>query len=217
MTKKAWLTFVLVAGLGSAVLLSVHNSFKPGVEDVKDPLGRPSALSLEVIHSASEFDRISADLVPKHGTLAQRIRKLDVVTGDLETVVGAAGELPGKAASVNADTTTVSEVAGPLPILITNVTDRAVQAAPVVGNLGRSVDAVTTQLVAIQGQLDGALTDLTALGPRATTIVALLRQIQRESEKIKPLAPILNGLSGPLDTVYDLPLVDQLLGLLQQH
>ncbi|WP_182378921.1 hypothetical protein [Nocardioides sp. WS12] len=214
MTKKAWLLFVLVVGLGGAVFLSGSNAFKPGVDDVKDPLGRPSALSLEVIHSASEFERITGVLVPKHGTLSQRIQRLNGVADNLDIVVDDAGKLTGKSITVNEGTTKVNDIALPLPGLIASVTGRAVEAAPVVGDLGKSVSGVTTELEAVQTQLNGAFRDLAKLGPRATTIVDLLAQIQAASVKVKPLAPLLAGLSGPLETIYDLPLADGLLDLL---
>lgn len=211
---KSWLTFVLVVGLGGAVLLSAANSFVPGVQDVKDPLGRPSALSKEVIHSASEFQRITGILVPKHDWLSQKIQKLGTVSDDLSTVVGQAGQLPGAAITVNGDTTTVSKVAVPLPGLIGHITSRAQEAGPVVNDLGASVDGVATQISAVNGQLGGALADLATLGPRARTIVGLLAQIQDESVKVKVAAPLLQGLKGPLALVYGAPVASNLLAAL---
>lgn len=230
MTKKAWLVFVLIVGLGGAVFLSVTNSFTPGLEDVKDPLGRPSALSKEVIHSASEFERITGVLVPKHGSLSHRIQRLTTVADDLDVVVDQAGHLPGKSASVNRDTSTVSEVAVPLPGLIQHITRRAVEAGPVVGDLGSSVSGVTTQIDAVGLQLTGAFEDLAALGPRARTIVDVLAQIEAESEKVRRIMPVLNALhfrevlsvlngigllhllDGTIGTLESQPLLDSLLG-----
>lgn len=205
---------MLVIGLGGAVLLSVSNSFKPRLTDVADPLGRPSALAKEVIHSASEFQRITGILVPKHSSLSQRIQRLGTVADDLGTVVNQAGRLPGTSETVNHDTSAVSGVAAPLPGLIDHVTSRARQATPVVGDLGASVTGVTTQIDAVHTQLTGAFTDLAALGPRARTIVALLAQIQAESVKVRPIMPLLQALKGPLSAVENVPLLNNILALL---
>lgn len=205
MTKKTWGLFVLVAGLGVAVLLSMSNAFVPAVADIKDPLGRPSALSLEVIHSASEFDRLTSVLVPKHGKLAVRIQTLNTVATDLDILVDNAGDLTGKAKSVNAHTVSVRSTATPLPGLINRVTGRAQEAAPVVGNLGSAVSSVTGQLRAINGGLAGIYGDLSALGPRADTIAHLLADIENESKRVKPLAPVLATLAETLGPVLDGP------------
>lgn len=214
MTGRVWLLVVLVLGLGGAVSLSAANSFTPGVEDVKDPLGRPSSLAESVIFSASEFERITSDLVPKHGTLSQRIQRLGAVADNLAVVVDDAGTLPGASERVNGDTATVNRVAVGLPGLIRSVTERAVQATPVVGDLGESVAGVTTELENVQTQLDGAFGDLAALGPRADTIVGLLADIQTQSARVRSLGPLLSALAGPLEQVYDLPVISAVLDLL---
>jgi hypothetical protein len=217
MTKKIWLLFVLVVGVGTAVGLAAANAFVPTVADVKDPLGRPSSLSLEVIHSASEFDRLTFILVPKHRDLSGRIQTLTAVAADLDTLVGEAGGLSGKAISVNAFTTSVNSTAGPLPGLIAGVAARAHQAAPVVGNLGTAVSSVAGQLQAINGGLADIYGDLAALGPRATTINNLLAQIQEESQRIRSLGPVLSSLSGLLDPVINGATGGLLSGLLDRN
>jgi len=213
MTKKTWGLFVLVVGLGTAVLMSVVNSFAPGVEDVKDPLGRPSALSLEVIHSASEFDRLSAGLTPKHRDLAGRVQTLNTVATSLEGLVGEAGSLSGKAESVNAGTVSVRSSATPLPGLIRKVSGRAREATPVVNDLGSAVSSVTGQLESVNGGLTGIYGDLAALGPRATRIVQLLHQIEEESRRVRALGPLLSTLSGPLGSIFSGNLLTNLLHL----
>lgn len=217
MQKKTWGLFVLIVGLGTAVLLSVSNAFVPTVADVEDPLGRPSALSLEVIHSASEFDRLAGALVPKHGDLSQRIQTLNIVADDLDTLVGKAGGLPQKATSVNAHTRTVRSTAQPLPDLIADVTGRARQANPVVGGLGNAISGVTVHLEAITGGLIGIYSDLAALGPRATTINELLAKIQDESRRVRAFGPALTIVSttlGPVLQGGSGDLIGKLLGVL---
>lgn len=194
-TKKVWFAIVGAFGGGAAVLLSIANGFVPHTEDLVDPLGRPSELSLQVIHSASEFDRLSATLVPKHGDLGGRIGVLQTVADDLDGIVGKAGDLVPSAQTVNAGTTSVQGVATPLPALIDKVTGRAKEATPVVKGLGDSVGSVASQLATIGGSLNGVRGDLAALGPRADLIVAILKRIEDESARVRPVSPLLALLS----------------------
>jgi hypothetical protein len=188
---------VVVLGGGTCVILSALNGFVPHTADLKDPLGRPSALSLQVIHSASQFDQITAVVLPHQDNLGQRIQVLRTVADDLDGIVGKAGGLPPTATTVNTDTTTVDGIAGQLPPLIARVTGRADQATPVAGSLTTAIGSVATQLQDIHGNLVTVQGDLAALGPRASDIVAILGQIQAESARIKALGPAL-GLLGSL-------------------
>jgi hypothetical protein len=216
MTRKAWTGFVVLVGLGLAVLLCTTNSFAPGLTDLKDPLGRPSALSKEVIHSASEFDRITATLVPKHDDLSQRVTTLTLVSDNLGTLVGDAGGLSTSSTEVNDGTRRVRQVAKPLPPLIASVTSRAVEATPVVGRLGNAVGGVTIQLRAIEGGLGSIYTNLAQLGPRATTISGLLVQIQGDSERVRALGPLTSLIAQVLNSTNlsdSLTLPDLLSGI----
>ncbi|MCQ4079108.1 hypothetical protein NGB36_00365 [Streptomyces sp. RB6PN25] len=195
LTKKVWFATVATLGGGACIVIGMLNRFVPHLQDLSDPLGRPSALSLQVIHSASQFDSITSVLVPKHHDLGQRIQVLHTVADDLDGLVNKAGGLVPSAQAVNGDTTTVQGVATPLPPLINKVTGRAQQATPQVNALGNAVSSVTTQLNAVDVNMTAIATDLGALGPRAQEIVAILQEIEAESERIRPVAPLLPVLS----------------------
>ncbi|MFC9840785.1 hypothetical protein ACFVKB_44585 [Rhodococcus sp. NPDC127530] len=205
-TKKAWLGVVLGLGLAPAVLLCAVNGFLPGLDDVVDPLGRPSQLSLEVIDSAGQFDTLTSILVPKHARLASDIQALDPLAHDLEGLTTKAGELTGQAKTLNASTGTVSTIASPLPDLVANVTDRANQASPTVAGLSTAVGSVTTQLEAINQGLTTIEGTLGTLGPKATAIAATLANVEEEARHIQELGPLLAVVGPPVNSLNLPPL-----------
>lgn len=206
LTKTVWLVAALAAGGAVAVFLAADHSFVPGVEDVKDPLGRPPALSEEVIFSASEFDRISGILVPKHADLAERIAVLNDVSSELATVTDRASRLPGFAASVNDKTGEVVAVSQPLPGLIRGVADQSDEGIAAVGRLDSSVAGVTTELEEVLAAQESIHEDLQALGPTAAAIAEELADIEESSKRLKPVAPVLS--SDLLDTVDTVDALD---------
>lgn len=200
-TKKAWLGVVLGLGVAPAVLLCAVNGFLPGLDDVVDPLGRPSQLSLEVIDSAGQFDTLTGILVPKHAQLSGDIQTLGPLADDLEGLTDKAGELTGQAKTLNSSTGDVSTIAGPLPDLVANVTGRANQAAPTVAGLSTAVGSVTTQLEAVN---DGLITvggTLSTLGPKATAIAATLANVEEEARHVQELGPVLAVVGPPVNSL----------------
>ncbi|MET8249567.1 hypothetical protein ABZV31_37520 [Streptomyces sp. NPDC005202] len=195
-TKKAFTAFTLLFGGTIATVLVVSHSYVPRVPNLLDPLGRPSALAKNIIFSAGEFDRISAELVPKHTELRARIRVLLGVSNDLDALVDKADALAPLAVAANKGTSNVAGAAEPLPKLISGVTDRAREAGPVAVGLGGSVSSVTTQLEGIGSQLDSIHKNLSALGPTADAIAAELAKIEDESARLGPASPLLRLLQG---------------------
>jgi methyl-accepting chemotaxis protein len=200
-TKRVWLIGVLVVGAGLSVGVATANSFVPHVEDVKDPLGRPSALAKQVIHSASEFDRISAVLEPKHSDLSNRIAVLNGVSDNLGTLVDRSGKLAPLMTKATSGTSQVITFSGPLPKLIGNVTNRSNQAVSTADQLNSAVGGVTDQLEAIVGQERSIDQNLTTLGPKASKIASTLDEIESTASHVRSVAPILKllkqlGLGG---------------------
>ncbi|UZG60289.1 hypothetical protein [Rhodococcus opacus] len=200
-TKKAWFGVVLALGVAPTVLLCAVNGFVPGVDDVIDPLGRPSQLSLEVIDSAGQFDTLTAILVPKHAQLASDIQALNPLATDLEGLTDKAGELSGQTKTLNASTGGVSTIAAPLPDLVANVTGRANQASPTVAGLSTAVGSVTTQLEAIYQGLTTIEGSLGALGPKATAIAATLSNIEEEARHVQEFGPLLAVIGPPVNSL----------------
>jgi hypothetical protein len=200
-TKKAWLGVVLGLGVAPAVLLCAVNGFLPGLDDVVDPLGRPSQLSLEVIDSADQFDTLTGILVPKHAQLAGDIQTLGPLANDLEGLTDKAGELTGQAKTLNSSTGDVSAIAGPLPDLVANVTGRANQAGPTVAGLSTAVGSVTTQLEAVNDGLTTIEGTLGALGPKATAIAATLANVQEEARHVQEMGPLLAVVGPPVNSL----------------
>ncbi|MEN0134916.1 MAG: hypothetical protein AAGC80_07195 [Rhodococcus sp. (in: high G+C Gram-positive bacteria)] len=205
-TKKAWLGVVLGLGVAPAVLLGAVNGFLPGIDDVLDPLGRPSQLSLEVIDSADQFDTLTGILVPKHAQLAGDIQTLGPLATDLEGLTDKAGELTGQAKTLNSSTGDVSAIAGPLPDLVANVTGRANQASPTVAGLSTAVGSVTTQLEAINTGLTTIEGTLGALGPKATAIAATLANVEEEARHVQEMGPLLAVIGPPVNSLNLPPL-----------
>lgn len=212
-TKKVWFGAVAAVGGGACIAVAALNGFVPGLEDVADPLGRPSELSLEVIHSASEFDRISAGLVPAHLDLGRRAQVLRTLSGDLDGLVGKAGELVPAAGKTNEGTAAVRDIARPLPLLIDRVTGRAREATPEVTNLGAAVGSVTNELENIHDGLGTVQGNLASLGPRAEIIMNVLEDVQEESSRLRPIGPLL-PLIRPLNEAGVGPALSGVHGLL---
>lgn len=192
---KLWWTVVLVPLVIVAVLLSILNRYVPGLGDLSDPLGSPSKVGLTIIHSTADIDRITQALIPKHVDLARRAQAVKVISSDLDTLVGKAGELAPAAVAVNNDVRSMQGVATPLPQLISNVIGRANQATPTVAALGGAVGSVTYQLELIGNRLGNASGSLGALGPRASTIVGELQLIEAETARLRPVGPLLSFLA----------------------
>lgn len=193
--RSVWWTLVLVAGLGGAVALALAFRFVPVVDDVVDPLGRPSALADSVVFSAGEFDRISGVLVPKHRELTERLDVLRTVADSLDRVVDTAGGLPPLAAAANDGTGHVVAVARPLPDLVGQITGRAKEATGAASDLRETVVDLTGGLQRVGDGLGTIHTTLQTLGPRGRDIAEVLARIEQESGRIAPLGPVLGAVS----------------------
>jgi ABC-type transporter Mla subunit MlaD len=192
--RRTWLVFVGVLGLGGALVFALIFRYVPVVNDVTDPLGRPSTLANSVIYSSSQFDEISGVLVPKHAELTSRIAVLDTVADSLDGVVDEAGDLTPLAVQVNNGTDQVVGVAVPLPNLVGQITDRSKQATGAVGDLHGTIVDLTGGLQRVGDRLGTIHGTLGQLGPKADNITAVLAQIDDESKRIAPLGPVLGAL-----------------------
>lgn len=204
-TKKTWTALVLAGGGGAALALSVLNGFVPGWEDVRDPLGRPSALSLELIDSADRLDTLTSIFVPKHARLAQDMQVLSPVADNLTGLTDTAAALPQHSAAVNSSTAQVSAVAAPLPDLVAAVTGRAEQAGPTVAGLSVAVGSVARQLEAIHQNLSVVQATLGELGPRGATIAATLANIEEEARHVQEFGPLLAVLGPAVNDAFAPP------------
>ncbi|ROZ52958.1 hypothetical protein EEB12_29515 [Rhodococcus sp. WS1] len=205
-TKKTWLGVVVGLGFAPTVLLCAVNGFVPALENVIDPLGRPSQLSLEVIDSADQFDTLTSILVPKHAQLATDIQALTPLAHDLEGLTAKAAELTGQSKTLNISTGGVSTIAAPLPGLVANVTARANQAGPTVAGLSMAVGSVTTQLEAINTGLTTVSGTLGTLEPKATAIAATLANVEEEARHVQALGPLLSVIGPPVNSLNLPPL-----------
>ncbi|MFD7008037.1 hypothetical protein [Rhodococcus jostii] len=203
-SKKRWIAVVVALGLGPALALCILNGFVPGVEDVRDPLGRPATLSQELIVSAGQLDELTAIFVPKHQQLSYDIQALTPLANDLEGLTNKAGELPGQSTSVNSSTRDVSTIAAPLPDLVATVTGRANEASPTVAGLATAVGSVTTQLESIEQNLTTVQGTLGELGPRGSAIAATLANIEEEARHVQEFGPLL-AVVGPPVNALNLP------------
>ncbi|GAA5117554.1 hypothetical protein [Haloechinothrix salitolerans] len=195
LAKKTWWVVTLVLTGAVAGTIAVTTAFVPGVDDIKDPLGRPSGLAKEVIFSASEFDRLTGILVPKHSELSERIGVLNGVATELAAVVDEAGTLAPVSAQINSDTDDVVNIADPLPRRIGDVTERAEQANATVSALGQSVGSVTYELRRVLAAQKVVYGSLQTLGPRAEEIRKTLQEIEKSSEHVAPFSPLIQLLS----------------------
>ncbi|MDF3281089.1 hypothetical protein [Gordonia sp. N1V] len=195
-STRVWLVTLGVIALVPILVLCVVNRFIPTGTDLKDPLGRPSDLSNQIIYSAYQFDVITARLDPKHQELSQSIQVLETVATDLAKLTDAAGRLTGLAGTVNESTSGVIGIAGGLPEKIQTITVRSDTAAPTVLTLAGAIQAVTNQLAAVNGGLQTVGSSLATLGPRAHSIAQTLSYIEEEAAHVRELGPLL-ALLGP--------------------
>ncbi|MBH5143450.1 hypothetical protein G8767_27395 [Rhodococcus sp. IC4_135] len=205
-SKKQWVAVVLAVGVGPALVLCVLNGFVPGLDDVSDPLGRPSTLSQELITSAGQLDELTSIFVPKHAQLSADIQALTPLADDLEGLTAKAAELPGQSVTVNSSTQNVSAIAGPLPDLVAMVTGRTDQAGPTVAGLATAVGSVTTQLESINTNLSTVQGTLGELGPRGSAIAATLANIEEESRHVQEFGPLLAVIGPPVNSLNLPPL-----------
>lgn len=195
-STRSWLLTLAVVALVPILLLCIGYRFVPLARDLKDPLGRPAALSNSIIYSAHQFDVITAALDPKHLALSQSIQELNPVADDLSKLTDAAGKLTALSTSVNGSTGTVIQVASVLPGQISLITSRSDTAAPTVLTLAGSIQAVANQLEGTNNGLKQVGTSLSTLGPRAHTIAQTLSYIQEEAAHVRELGGLL-ALLGP--------------------
>lgn len=195
-SRKAWLGVVVVLGIIPALVLCVGYRFVPVFQDLSDPLGRPSNLSLGLVNSAQQFDIITGELVPKHKELSGSIQTLHPVARDLAKLTGEAGKLSDLAITLNTSTAGIARIAGGLPEKIDLLTGRATVASPVVSDLTGSIGGVTTELRSVSEELGTIQTSLSALGPKARGIAATLAHVEEEAAHVREFGPLL-ALLGP--------------------
>ncbi|MCG7631455.1 MULTISPECIES: hypothetical protein [Gordonia] len=195
-STRNWIGIVAILGLIPALVLCLINGFIPRWPDLSDPLGRPSSLSNELIVSADELDQLTAEMAPKHGTLAITIQDIGPLADSLTELTDLAAKLPDSAKSVNIYTTDVAGTARPLPDIITSVVGNSTQASTTVGNMTTALERVGTQLDNVDTGMARVQTTLKTLGPRASTISATLKSIEEEAARVAALGPLLAVL-GP--------------------
>ncbi|MFI6996543.1 hypothetical protein [Nocardia sp. NPDC050175] len=196
-TGRVFLLTVLLVGVVPAVILALVNGFVPAPRDVRDPLGRPSTLSNELIDSAGQFDTLTASLMPKHAQLASGAQAFVPLSSDVQQLTDKAGEFSGLAIGLGKSTSTVVSLAGPLPDLLNHVAGRVDQASPTVAALSTSVGSVTTQLESVHHGLLTIQLTLGTLGTKAATLAATLATIQEEASHVSEFGPLL-AIIGPL-------------------
>ncbi|MCA4997883.1 hypothetical protein HWD35_24500 [Tsukamurella tyrosinosolvens] len=195
-STRTWFGIVAALGLVPALVLCLVYGFVPKWDDLKDPLGRPSSLSTELIHSADQIDQLTAEMAPKHRTLSSTIQRLQPLSESLTALTEKAGQLPGSARTVNNATTGVANIARPLPSLIREVIGDAETSQVAVGSLVGSVDGVANQLQRLDSNLTAVQSTLKGLGSKADRIAATLKTIQEEAARVAIFGPLLATL-GP--------------------
>ncbi|MFI6953394.1 hypothetical protein ACIBJI_07950 [Nocardia sp. NPDC050408] len=195
-----------LAGIAPAVVLCVANGFVPGWSDISDPLGRPSQLSQDVIHSADQLDQITARLVPKHSELSQRAQVLNSLSINLAGLTDAAGHLPGDASRLNATTTGLAGAATPLPGLVGKVNGRVQQAIPQVNALSGGVATLADRLDALNNSMSTVQSSLSGLGPKSSSIASTLATIEEESAHVREFGPLLAVVGPPVNELGIPPL-----------
>jgi hypothetical protein len=190
-TARSWWLVVAILGGGASLLLAVVFRYVPSTEDLLDPLGRPATLTDSIVSSSAGLDQVTTVLVPKQAELTRRISVLTTVAGSLDGVVDQAGELTPLAGDSNQEIAHVVDVARPLPALITRVTGRANEATGVAQDLGGTVTSLDTGLARAGDRLVALHASLGPLGPRAEAIAEVLARLERESQRIAPVSPVL--------------------------
>lgn len=194
-SPRSWWLVVAILGGGASVLLAVVFRYLPSTEDLLDPLGRPATLTDSIISSAAGLDQVTTVLAPKQAELTRRIDVLTTVAGSLDDVVDQAGTLSPLAGDANQGISHVVDVARPLPALITRITGRANEATGAARDLGGTVTSLNSGLSKVGDRLVSLHAGLGPLGPRADAIAEVLAQIERESQRIAPISPVLGLLS----------------------
>jgi hypothetical protein len=194
-TARSWWLVVAVLGGGASVLLAVAFRYVPSTADLLDPLGRPATLNDSIISSSAGLDQVTAVLVPKQAELTRRIGVLTTVAGSLDAVVDQAGTLSPLAGDANQKVGHVIDVARPLPGLIARITVHANEATGVAHDLHHTVTALDMGLARVGERLVSLHASVGLLGPRADAIVEVLARIERESQRIAPVSPVLDLIS----------------------
>jgi ABC-type transporter Mla subunit MlaD len=194
-SARSWWLVVAILGGGASLLLAVVFRYVPSTADLLDPLGRPATLTKSIVSSSAGLDQVTAVLVPKQAELTHRISVLTALAGSLDEVVDHAGELTPLAGDANRGIAHVVHVARPLPALITRITAHANEATGVAHDLGGTVTSLNRGLSTVGDRLVSLHTSLGPLTPRADAIAEVLAQIERESQRIAPVSPVLGLLS----------------------
>ncbi|MFI6362121.1 hypothetical protein ACIBG0_05160 [Nocardia sp. NPDC050630] len=205
-SKRTFTSVVLAAGAVPALSLCVVNGFLPSFRDVSDPLGRPSALSEQVIDSAQQLDTLTAGLEPKHARLAVDIQALGPLSSELGLLAGRSAELSPLATTLSGDAGKVARIAAPLPDAVAGVTGRAAEAGTAVDGLSTAVGSVTTELQGIHGALATIQSTLRALGPKGAGLASTLAAIQEEAAHVREFGPLLVVVGPPFNSLGIPPL-----------
>jgi hypothetical protein len=194
-TARSWWLVVAVVGGGASVLLAVVFRYVPSTEDLLDPLGRPATLNNSIISSSAALDQVTTVLEPKQAELTRRIGVLTTVAGSLDAVVDQAGTLSPLASAANHKIGHVIDVARPLPGLIARITGIANETTGAAHDLDGTVTSLDTGLSTVGDRLVALHASLGPLGPRADAIAEVLARIERESQRIAPVSPLLGLIS----------------------
>ena len=207
-TIRTWIISVLAATGLLSVGYSAQHHFVPTSEDIKDPLGRPSALSLELIDSSSRLDALTAEMVPKHAKLAGGMAEMNYIADDLSVLVDDAGQLPVATAGLVTSTGEVVSHARPLPDQLAEVTDNTKAAPSKTKALGRAVDGVTGELRRIDHNLRALSTALEPLQGQTDQIAAVLKKVEAETSRLAPLMALLRSVPAR----HAVEIIEELLG-----
>lgn len=194
-STRSWWLVVAILGGGASVLLAVVFHYVPSTQDLHDPLGRPATLTASIVSSSAGLDQVTIGLVPKQAELTRRISVLTTVSGSLDEVVDQAGELTPLAGDANQGIGHVVDVARPLPALVAGITTRADAATHAADDLGVTVTSLDKGLTRVGDRLVALHAGLGPLGPRADAIVEVLALVERESQRIAPVSPVLGLIS----------------------
>lgn len=198
-SRRTFISVVFAAGAVPALALCVANGFLPSFRDVSDPLGRPSALSGQVIDSARQLDARTGQLEPKHARLAVDIQAIRPLFDELGPLAGRAVELSPLSKTLTGDAANVARAGAPLPGAVADVTGRADQAGSTVAGLSTAVGAVTTELRGIHGGLTTIQGTLQALGPKTSGVASSLATIQEEAAHVQEFGPLLAVVGPPVN------------------
>ncbi|GAB6919828.1 hypothetical protein JCM9803A_02780 [Rhodococcus erythropolis] len=205
-SRRVFTVVVLAVGAAPALTLCVANGFFPAFRDINDPLGRPSALSQQVIASAERLDKLAAELEPKHAQLAIDIQALQPLSDDLGVLADRSVELSPLAAALTNNASNISEIAAPLPDGVADITARVDEADSTVTGLVTAVGSVSTELQHIRGGLTTMQSTLQALGPTASGIAETLATIEEEASHVQVFGPLLAVIGPPFNRLGIPPL-----------